>query len=85
MSSEVKYSVGTWDPEAQGYSPQLGVPGFNLTLWQLKDALQALKRMGYSCHRFVDRDGEDLGNDSAVLVERTDGRSESEILKSWER
>lgn len=66
------YSVRTWDTEADAYTPQEGmsVPSINLTsLWQLKRALQELRRGGYSCHRFRDADGGHDDNDWAVLVE----------------
>lgn len=38
------YSVGTWDPLKQAYTPQRGlsVPSFNITLAQLRVALKEL-------------------------------------------
>ena len=82
------YSVGTWDTDAQGYTPQpeLDRESFNITLWQLKELLQILKKeFGYSCHRYRDDDGGHECNDWSVLVERTDGKPQSEILESWKR
>lgn len=65
------YSVRTWDPETERYTPQEGmsVPCTNLTLWQLKAALRELRAMGYPCHRFRDPDGGHDDNDWCVLVE----------------
>jgi len=79
------YSVGTWDPELEAYTPQVGVPSFNLTLWQLRDSLRMLREMGYTAHRTRCPDGTHEDNDWSVLVERTDGKPESEIMKEWER
>lgn len=86
MSKEARYSVGTWDSEQEGYTPQIGVShSFNLTIWQLRSALRELRGLGYSAHRFRDADGSHEDNDWAVLVERTDGKSEAEILGQWRR
>jgi hypothetical protein len=82
MSTEARYSVGTWDVEAQAYTPQVGVPAFNLTLAELRRSLKMLRQCGYSAHR---RGVDGCDNDWCVLVERTDGKSESEILEQWER
>ena len=81
------YSVGTWDYDEQAYTPQRGltVPSFNITRAQLRVALRELKWMGYSVHRRRDRRGDYDDNDWSVLVERTDGKPESEIRKQWER
>lgn len=79
------YSVGTWDTEAQAFTPQVGVPAFNLTLAELRQSLRELRRHGYQCHRYRDANGTHDDNDFYVLVERTDGMSESEILKQWKR
>lgn len=81
------YSVGTWDSELDCYTPQAGVPAFNLTLNQLRASLRMLRNCGYSAHRVRSVwDGEvDWDSDSYVLVERTDGMSEAEILERWER
>lgn len=85
------YSVGTWDTDLQAYTPQVGlsVPSINITWRQLLRAVRELKRMGYRAHRRrqvlpsgkYDHDD----NDWSVLIERTDGFTEAEILKSWER
>jgi len=69
------------------------VPAFNLTLWQLRASLRMLRKCGYTAHRtreiLVLADGSEEvrhdNNDSWVLVERTDGISESEILEDWKR
>ena len=80
------YSVGTWDSEAEGYTPQIGIDkSFNLTKWELRRALSELRCMDYSAHRFRDPDGGHDDNDWTVLVERTDGKSEYEILEQWRR
>lgn len=80
------YSVGTWDSEAQAYTPQIGLDkSFHLTLAELRQAVRRLKRLGYSCHRRRNERGEHECNDWCVLIERTDGMSESEILEGWKR
>lgn len=79
------YSVGTWDTNEQAFTAQGNVPSFNLTLWQLKDAMRLLRSIGYSVHRYRDEDGGHEDNDVMVLIERTDGMSEAKILESWQR
>lgn len=79
------YSVGTWDADAEAYTPQTGVPAFNLTLAELRRSLKALKDCGYSCHRTRGPNGDYDDNDVYVLVERTYGMSEAEILDQWQR
>lgn len=84
--SEPLYSVATWDTDAQAYTPQEGVPAFNLTLPELRQAVRVLRReCGYQCHRLRDPDGSHDCNDWSVLIERTDGASEADILKGWQR
>lgn len=83
--SSAAYSVGTWDSDEQAYTPQAGVPSINLTLPELRQSLRALRDRGYSCHRRRDEDGTYDDNDWSVLVERTDGKSEQEILEDWKR
>lgn len=80
------YSVGTWDTDEQAYTPQVGMKSsFNLTLPQLRHRMRALRCMGYSVHRRGNaRDGHD-DNDWCVLIERTDGMPEVEILEAWKR
>lgn len=76
------YSCGTWGTDLQAYTPQAGAgPAINVTLWQLRAALKQLRRMGYECWRRK----HDGSSDPSVLVERTDGKPEAEILKGWER
>jgi hypothetical protein len=85
--SEQLYSVGTWDTDAQAYTPQLGlsVPSFNVNREQLRKAMKELRKMGYSVHRYRDSDGSYDDNDFFVLIERTDGESVAKILDSWKR
>jgi hypothetical protein len=80
------YSVGTWDSDLGAYTPQVGLTYrcFNITLAQLRQNVRDLKAMGYSAHR-VRRDGEYEDNDWCVLIERTDGKRETEIRKEWRR
>lgn len=81
------YSIGTWDADAQAYTPQIGltVPCVNVPWRTLLEVLRQLRRMGYAAHRRRDGDGEHSDNDWAVLVERTDGLTEAEVLRQWER
>lgn len=85
--AEPLYSVGTWDTEKQAYTPQRGLkmPSFNLTRMQLRQALKRLRQLGYPAHRLRDANGEHEENDFFVLVERTDGKPQQEILQAWER
>lgn len=86
--SEPRYSIGTYDWETANYTPQIGlcVPSFNITIWQLRQALKHLRRMGYTAHRKREPGGtHGDNNDTSVLVERTDGKSEAEILEDWKR
>lgn len=83
--SQPLYSIGTWDQELEAFTPQVGVPAFNLTRSQLRQSMKALKRCGYGCYRLRDPDGSHDTNDTWVLIERTDGKSESEILEQWKR
>jgi hypothetical protein len=78
------YSVGTWDTDSQGYTPQVGVPAFNLTLGELRQSLRMLRQQGNGAWRVRDEKG-DYDSDWFVLVERTDGMSEVEILEKWKR
>ncbi len=70
------YSVGTWDTDAQAYTPQEGltVPSQNVPRVGLFEVLRQLRGMGYSAHRRRDARGNHDHNDSYVLVERTDGK-----------
>lgn len=81
------YSIGTWDSEESAYTPQIGVtvPSLNITRSQLRVAIRDLQDMGYSCHRRRDSEGYHDDNDTEVLIERTDGKPEAEILAGWER
>lgn len=69
------YSIRTWDPELQKYTPQIDVPCDNLTRAQLVASMRMLQDVGYSCHRIRERD--DDGNhtgyadsDPSVMIER---------------
>lgn len=85
------YSIGTWDTDLQAFTPQEGVPAFNLTRAQLVSSIRQLQDCGYSCHRFRSRD--ETGNleewasdsDPYVMINRTDGMPEYEILEMWKR
>ena len=100
MKTTPLYSIGTWDAELQAFTPQDGLqaytPGaglgelaFNLTLHQLRCAMRGLRAMGYACRRRrTSEPGMALeydDNDTDVLIERTDGKPEAEILQGWER
>ena len=63
----------------------VSVPAFNITRRQLRTAMRELRRMGYSVHRLRDSDGSHYDNDTDVLIERTDGKPDDEILAEWER
>lgn len=80
-----RYSIGTWDTDAQAYTPQVGVPAFNLTRAQLVLAIRELRDCGYTVHRFGNIAAGHDDNDGAVLIERTDGMTEAEILERWKR
>lgn len=77
------YSIGTWDGDEQAYTPQIGVPAFNLTRPQLVASMRLLQQCGYSCHRI--KQGNEYDSDCSVLIERTDGKPEAEILEEWKR
>lgn len=81
------FSIGTWDGDAQAYTPQVGltVPCVNVPWRTLLCVLRELRSMGYSAHRVRSENGDHEDNDWAVLVERTDGMTEAEVLKGWKR
>jgi len=81
------YSIGTWDTDAQGFTPQLGLSRspINCTWRDMLQICRELCQMGYSCHYRRDPNGEHSENDPMVLIERTDGMTLQEILKQWER
>jgi len=79
------YSIGTWDIDLQSYAPQDGVPAYNLTVHELRRSMRMLQSLGHSCHRFRCEDGSHDDNDWSVLIERTDGRPEAEIMEGWKR
>lgn len=87
MSTEPLYSVGTWDAEAQGYTPQPEMRNqcINVTWRGLLAALRELRREhGYEAYRVRWEDGS-RDSDWSVLVERTDGLPLEDILRQWER
>ncbi len=80
------YSVGTWDSDLQAYTPQEGAgPSVNVPWTRLLSVMRQLRGMGYSAHRRRDPNGEHDDNDWSVLVERTDGMTEAEVLRGWRR
>lgn len=85
--SQSAYSVGTWDTDEQAYTVQVGMsgPSINISLAQLRCRMKELKALGYSCHRLRDSDGDHDDNDWSVLIERTDGRTDAEIIEGWRR
>ena len=87
MSGRSLYSVGTWDGPAQAYTPQAGltVPSINVPLATLRQIVRELRGMGYSAHYVRDPDGGHEANDWVVLIERTDGAPEAEIMEGWKR
>jgi hypothetical protein len=80
------YSVGTWDCDSQAFTPQAGLlgPSINITKQELRRRLKELRRLGYPCDRVRWPDGS-RDSDPYVLVERTDGADEKEVLESWKR
>jgi hypothetical protein len=91
--SDRRYSVGTWNTEEQGYTPQLEMrnPCINVPLSGLLAALRELRNEhGYAADRgrFPLETGDitqQRYSDWSVLVERTDGIPLEEILKQWSR
>lgn len=68
------YSITTWDPEEEDFTPQEGVPSHGLTLHQLRRSMRMLRSMGYSVHRRRTRyrgGWEYYDSDFSVLIERT--------------
>ena len=85
--SKPLYSIGTWDTELQAYTPQAGLlgPSIGIDLWTLKARMTELRQMCYTVHYRRDADGSHDDNDWAVLIERTDDLTETEVLESWKR
>ncbi len=81
-----RYSIGTWDTEAQAYTPQAGAGDWHgLTLGELRQAIRRVRACGYSAHRRGNVNNGHDDNDWSVLIERTDGMSEEEVLEAWKR
>jgi hypothetical protein len=87
LHEESRYSIGTWDTDAQAYTPQEGltVHCVNVPWRTLLQVMRELRLLGYSAHRTRDSDGEHGDNDWSVLVERTNGMTEAEVLAGWKR
>lgn len=84
--SKPLYSVGTWDTDEQAYTPHRWIAKtFNMTLRELRAAIQTLRLLGYTAHRRGNINVGHGDNDDSGLIERTDGKSEAEILESWLR
>ena len=79
------YSIGTWDGLLNAFTPQQGlsVPCINVPLATMRQVLRELRAMGYDAQYRRDASGEHWDNDPVVLVERTDGKTEAEVLLSW--
>jgi hypothetical protein len=72
--TQARYRIRTWDPNRETYTPQRGIGrSSNLTLWQLRERMKDLRRIGFSCHRVRLSCGEHIG-DAEVLIERDDSR-----------
>lgn len=85
-----RYAIGTWDPEAQGFTPHPGLDWYNLTRRELVVVMRELRECGYTCHRVRDRDenGQHTGeveSDVSVLIESVDGRTPEQVLNNWKR
>jgi hypothetical protein len=87
--AEPLYSIGTWDTDEQAFRPHPNCPKLNQTRAELVQSMRVLQQYGYTCHRYGNKRTEEDGglrdSDVSVLIERTDGKPESEILKGWER
>ena len=85
-----RYAIGTWDTEAQAYTPHPGCDWCGLTRRQLVEAMRELRECGYTCHRVRERDehGQHTGeveSDVSVLIERVNGRTPEQVLQDWQR
>ena len=84
--NEPLYSIGTWDMAQQAYTPQIGLTKtFNIKHIELWQVIRELRGMHYAADRTRDPDGGHDNNDWMVLIERTDGKSEAEIVEGWKR
>lgn len=87
--SDPLYSIGTWDNDEQAFRPHPNAPKLNQTRAELVKSMRTLQEYGYPCHRYGNKRHEEDGglrdSDPSVLIERTDGKPEADILKSWER
>jgi len=79
------YSVGTWDGLLNAFTPQQGlsVPSINVPLATMRQVLRELRQMGYDAQYRRDASGEHWDNDPVVMVERTDGKTDKEVLAGW--
>lgn len=62
------YWVYTWESRLDCFTPQNGVPPGPHNPYELRQALKALRAMGYGAHRRRDADGNHDDNDPFVLV-----------------
>jgi len=84
-STKPLYSIGTWDVEEQSYLPHPGFRCINITRKQLVIVMRQLQQRGYTCHRYGNTTQDIRDSDTAVLIERTDGKSRKAILEGWKR
>jgi hypothetical protein len=83
--SESLYSIGTWDVEEQAYLPHPGMRCINISRKQLVLVMRHLRKCGYTCHRYGNTRTDDRDSDTAVVIERTDGKPRKDILEGWKR
>jgi hypothetical protein len=88
--AEVTYCIGTWDPDAEAFTPHCDLPWYGLTRRELVEVMRALRDDGYTCHRirYREPDGtlsDEADSDVSVLIERTDGRTPEQVLEDWLR
>ncbi len=79
------YSIGTWDVDEHSYRPHPGMRCINITRKQLVKVMRRLQKCGYTCHRYGNTRSDDRDSDTAVMIERTDGKKRKSILKDWKR
>ena len=79
------YSIGVWDCETQSYIPLDFMNCINVPRAELVSVMRFLRSIGYTCHRYGNTRIEIRDSDTAVLIERTDGKKRESILKDWER
>jgi hypothetical protein len=81
-SQQTLYSVGTFDPELNAFTPQCGIEkSINLTRGELREVLKLLRNK--YCYAANYSSNNPTNSDPYVFVERTDGESENSILERW--